>query len=177
MAWRPWLRRRLRRGECGASRAAGPIHKHWAVRKPWEAAVPVARANRRRASGNLDDARHRRRLPSCPAHRPRDLYGSILRTFGITPRANSSGGKERIGRISKMGDRYLRRLLVSGMTSQGRSVRRNPEAHPWATGPLRRKPAKPVAVAMANKAARTAWAVMTRDDICRAPKPATEEVP
>jgi len=39
--------------------------------------------------------------------------------LGLTPKANSSGGKERMGRISKMGDRYLRRLLVSGMTSQG----------------------------------------------------------
>ena len=96
--------------------------------------------------------------------------------LGLTPRANSSGGKERMGRISKMGDRYLRRLLVSGMTSQGRSVRRNPEVHPWATDLLRRKPAKLVAVAMANKAARIAWAVMTRDDIYRAPKPATEAI-
>ena len=96
--------------------------------------------------------------------------------LGLTPRANSSGGKERMGRISKMGDRYLRRLLVSGMTSQCRSVRRNPEVHPWATDLLRRKPAKLVAVAMANKAARIAWAVMTRDDIYRAPKPATEAI-
>ena len=56
-----------------------------AVRKPWEAAVPVARANRRRASGSLDDAPHRPQLPSYPADRPRDLYGSLLRTFGINP--------------------------------------------------------------------------------------------
>ncbi len=69
MAWR-----------CGAPRAARD-----AVRKPWEAAVPVARANRRSASGSLDDAPHRLRLPSCPADRPRDLYGSISRTFGINP--------------------------------------------------------------------------------------------
>jgi len=76
----------------------------------------------------------------------------------LTPRANSSGGKERQGRISKMGDRYLRRLLVSGLTSQLQSVRRHPDRHPWTTGLLHRKPAKLVAVAMANKAARTAWA-------------------
>jgi len=94
--------------------------------------------------------------------------------LGLTPRANSSGGRERMGRISKMGDRYLRRLLVSGMTSQGQSIRRNPDAHPWVTSLLRRKPAKLVAVAMANKAARIAWVVMTRDEIYRAPKPATE---
>jgi transposase len=95
--------------------------------------------------------------------------------LGLTPRANSSGGRERMGRISKMGDRYLRRLLVSGMTSQGQSIRRNPDAHPWVTSLLRRKPAKLVAVAMANKAARIAWVVMTRDEIYRAPKPATEQ--
>ncbi len=94
--------------------------------------------------------------------------------LGLTPRASSSGGKERMGRISKMGDRYLRRLLVNGMTSQGQSARRNPHAHPWVTSLLRRKPAKLVAVAMANKAARIAWVIMTRDQIYRAPKPATQ---
>ena len=67
--------------------------------------------------------------------------------LGLTPRANSSGGKERMGRISKMGDQYLRRLLVNGMTSLSQSVRRNPDAHPWVTSLMRRKPAKLVAVA------------------------------
>ena len=95
--------------------------------------------------------------------------------LGLTPRANSSGGKERQGRISKMGDRYLRRLLINGMTSQLQSVRRHPDRHPWTTGLLHRKPAKLVAVAMANKAARVAWVVMTRGEIYRAPKPTTEE--
>ena len=95
--------------------------------------------------------------------------------LGLTPRANSSGGKARAGRISKMGDRYLRRLLVSGMTSQLRSVRRHPDRHPWTTSLLHRKPAKLVAVAMANEAARTAWVIMTRDEIYRAPQCANQE--
>jgi transposase len=95
--------------------------------------------------------------------------------LGLTPRANSSGGKERLGHISKMGDRYLRRLLVNGMTSRLRWVRLRPEAQPWAAGLLRRKPAKLVAVAMANKAARVAWAVMTRDETYR-PRPSTGEL-
>jgi transposase len=95
---------------------------------------------------------------------------------GLTPRANCSGGKERLGRISKMGDQYLRRLLVNGMTSQLRWVRHHPEAHPWAAKLLRKKPAKLVAVAMANKAARTAWAVMTRGEIYRAPQPSTRQM-
>jgi transposase len=93
--------------------------------------------------------------------------------LGLTPRARCSGGKARVGRISKMGDRYLRRLLVNGMTSQLRWVRRRPEAHPWAAELLHRKPAKLVAVALANKAARIAWAVMTRGETYRAPQPST----
>ena len=90
--------------------------------------------------------------------------------LGLTPRANSSGGKERLGHISKMGDRYLRRLLVNGMTSRLRWVRLRPDIHPWAARLLHRKPAKLVAVAMANKTARIAWAVMTRDETYR-PQP------
>ena len=96
--------------------------------------------------------------------------------LGLTPRANSSGGKARLGHISKMGDQYLRRLLVNGMTSQLRWARLRPDAQPWAAGLLRRKPAKLVAVAMANKTARIAWAVMTRDEIYRAPQPTTKEI-
>ena len=95
--------------------------------------------------------------------------------LGLTPRANCSGGKDRSGRISKMGDRYLRRLLVNGATAQLQSVRRHPDRHPWIIGLLHRKPAKLVAVAMANKAARIAWVVMTREEIYRAPQPATQE--
>ncbi len=95
--------------------------------------------------------------------------------LGLTPRAHSSGGKERMGGISKMGDRYLRRLLVNGMTSRLRSVRRRPDAHPWAANLLRRKPAKLAAVAMANKTARIAWAVMTRGEIYRAPQRSTQQ--
>ena len=95
--------------------------------------------------------------------------------LGLTPRANSSGGKERLGRISKMGDRYLRRLLVNGKTSRLRWLRLCPDTQPWAAGLLRRKPAKLVAVAMANKAARVAWAVMTRDETYR-PQPTNGEL-
>jgi transposase len=96
-------------------------------------------------------------------------------SLGLTPKADSSGGKERMGRISKMGDQYLRQLLVSGMTSQLQSARRKPQAHPWVTGLLANgKPNKLVAVAMANKAARIAWVVMTRGEVYRARRPATE---
>jgi transposase len=95
--------------------------------------------------------------------------------LGLTPRANSSGGKERQGRISKMGDQHIRHLLVSGMTSQLRWARRHPDAHPWVASLLARKPAKLVAVAMANKAARIAWVVMTRGEVYRARQPSAQE--
>jgi len=95
-------------------------------------------------------------------------------SLGLTPKADSSGGRERMGRISKMGDRYLRRLLVSGMTSQLQAARRKPDAHPWVIGLLATKPNKLVAVAMANKAARIAWVVMTRGEVYHARHPVTE---
>ena len=95
-------------------------------------------------------------------------------SLGLTPKADCSGAKQRMGRISKMGDRYLRRLLVSGMTSQLQAARRKPQAHPWVTRLLASKPNKLVAVAMANKAARIAWVVMTRGEVYRARHPVTE---
>jgi len=93
--------------------------------------------------------------------------------LGLTPLARSSGGKERMGRISKMGDGYLRRLLVSGMMSQLRWAKTHPaEAPPWLVSLLERKPTKLVAVALANKTARIAWVVMTRGETYRSPQAA-----
>jgi transposase len=85
--------------------------------------------------------------------------------LGLTPLNRSSGGKERLGRISKMGDRYLRRLLVTGMTARIRAARTRPDrADPWMTSLLERKPVRLVTVAMANKTARIIWAVLTRNE-------------
>lgn len=85
--------------------------------------------------------------------------------LGLTPLNRSSGGKERLGRISKMGDRYIRRLLVVGMTSRIKQIKRRPEAYdPWFSSILDRKPAKLAAVAMANKTARIVWAVLSRGE-------------
>ncbi len=85
--------------------------------------------------------------------------------LGLVPRQNSSGGKERLGRISKQGDRYLRRLLVIGATSMLGVVKkqRTPD-EAWAVALLQKKPPRLVTVAMANKMARIAWAVMTRQE-------------
>src|SRR5471030_791416 len=89
--------------------------------------------------------------------------------IGLVPRQNSTGGKERLGSISKQGDRYLRRLLVLGAISIVGTARTRPEKYPWVTELLGRRPAKVVAVALANKMARTAWAVLARGEPYRAP--------
>lgn len=90
--------------------------------------------------------------------------------LGLTPLQNSSGGKERTGRISKMGDKYLRRLLVVGMTSLVWRARVSPEAvDPRINDLLARKPVRLATVAMANRTARIAWAVMTRGETYRRP--------
>jgi transposase len=83
--------------------------------------------------------------------------------IGLTPMQNSSGGKERLGGITKMGDKHLRKLLVVGATSLVRRAKHKPEtANPRLVALLARKPARLATVAMANKMARIAWAVMTR---------------
>lgn len=85
--------------------------------------------------------------------------------LGLTPINRSTGGKERLGRISKMGDRYIRNLMVVGMTSRMKQIKIAPERYdPWFAGLLERKPAKLAAVAMANKTARIIWAVLTRNE-------------
>jgi transposase len=84
--------------------------------------------------------------------------------LGLTPANKSSGGKEKLGRITKMGDQYLRSLLVVGMTSLVRQTRSHPErASKWLTSLLERKPARVATVAMANKTARIVWVVLTRN--------------
>ena len=91
----------------------------------------------------------------------RDLAAWI----GLTPLNKSSGGKERLGKISRMGDRYLRQLLVVGMSSQARLARSHPErVDPWTALMLERKPTRLATVAMANKTARIIWAVLTKNE-------------
>ncbi len=85
--------------------------------------------------------------------------------IGLVPRQNSTGGKERLGRISKQGDRYLRWLLVAGAMSVIRHGRKNNfSKRPWLADLVARKPAKVAAVALANKNARTAWALLVSGD-------------
>jgi len=89
--------------------------------------------------------------------------------LGLVPKQHSSGGKDRMGGISKMGDRYLRHLLVVGATAAIRYTRRKTTTvSTWVAQLLERKPARLVSVAVANKTARIAWAVMTREENYRA---------
>ena len=86
--------------------------------------------------------------------------------LGLTPRQSSSGGKERLGRITKMGDRYLRQLLILGATALVRYARDKPSTvDPRFVALLARKPARVASVAIANKMARIAWAVMARGGV------------
>jgi transposase len=89
--------------------------------------------------------------------------------IGLTPRESSSGGKQRLGSITKQGDRTLRRLLVLGATSWLRQVEKHPEkASPWLRGMMARRPKKVVAVAQAARTARILWAMLTHNQPYRA---------
>ena len=85
--------------------------------------------------------------------------------LGLVPRQHSTGGKPKLGRISKMGQRDLRRLLISGAMATVRwAVRRGATKDPWLARMLVRKPRMLVAVALANRMARIAWALMTKNE-------------
>ena len=89
---------------------------------------------------------------------------------GLVPRQHTTGGKPRLGRISKMGQRDLRRLLVTGAMAVIRHASRHSEiTDPWLAGMLARKPKKVVAVALANRTARRVWALATRKEAYRVP--------
>jgi transposase len=89
--------------------------------------------------------------------------------LGLVPRQRSTGGKTRLGRITKAGDREIRTLLVLGATSMVyRAVQWNSAAGAWTRGLLARRPVRLATVALANKMARIAWALMTRKEIYRA---------
>src|SRR5262245_21974196 len=90
--------------------------------------------------------------------------------IGLVPRQDSTGGKQKLGPISKQGDRYLRRILVVGAIAVLRRAQENPGKYPWLTQLLARRPFKVVAVALANKMARMAWALLAHGGTYRAPE-------
>ncbi len=98
----------------------------------------------------------------------RDLSAWI----GLVPKQTSTGGKERLGSISKAGNRYLRQLLVVGALSViGRAKQLGYTRHPWLVQLMERRSTKVAAIALANKIARIAWAMMARNEKYRTPQP------
>lgn len=130
------------------------------------AAVKADEAARRLTTipgvGPIIAATVRAAVPDPAAFRTgRDLAAWI----GITPRANSSGGKERLGKISKQGNKQLRTLLIVGATSILKQVRRGVKLPAWVVSLIARRPYKVAAVALANKMARTIWALLVKGGI------------
>jgi transposase len=90
--------------------------------------------------------------------------------LGLVPRQHSTGGRAKLGRVSKMGQRDIRRLLVIGAMSRIRWAERAERPHdPWLRQMLARKPRLMVAIALANKMARAVWAMMTKGEDYRVP--------
>ena len=88
--------------------------------------------------------------------------------LGVTPKHNSTGGKEKFGSITKQGNRYIRRLLVLGAISILRAApKRKSALCDWLVALRARKPAKVVAVALADKLARIVWAIITTGEAFR----------
>ena len=101
-------------------------------------------------------------LPALPTLKPSGPGGTSRPGLGWQ---NSSGGKERLGNISKRGDRYLRSLFTTGALAVIRYAKIHGTRHrPWLTALLARRPTKVAAIALANKLARMAWAMMAKGE-------------
>ncbi len=101
---------------------------------------------------------------------PSDQDGDFSAWIGLVPKQHSSGGKDRLGSISKQGDRYLRSLFTAGALAVIRYAKIHGTKHrPWLTALLARRPTKVAAIALANKIARMVWAMMARGERYKEP--------
>ncbi len=90
--------------------------------------------------------------------------------IGLVPKQNSSGGRDKLGNITKAGDRYLRSLFCAGALAVIRYAKKHGTKHrPWLTSLLNRRPTKVAAIALANKLARMAWAIMAKGEPYKEP--------
>ena len=94
--------------------------------------------------------------------------GHLAAWIGIVPENDSTGGKVKQKGLSKKGDRYLRSLLVAGAMAVVRQAQIRPDKQPWVTKLLGRMSAKQAAIAIANKTARIAWAIMVHGGVYEA---------
>lgn len=137
-------------------------------------------------------ANNARRLQTIPGVGPVtalaiEAFAPSLETFrsgrdfaawlGLVPRQHSSGGRQRLGRMSKVGQRDIRRLLIIGAMSRLNWLgRKSIREGSWLDSLTARKPRMLVAVALANKMARTIWAMITKQEDYRVPAPARSEL-
>ena len=132
---------------------------------------------RRRVDGATDEHPGNRAAVRDGALGPPAVAGEFRRGrdfaawLGLVPRQSSTGGKTKLGKISKMGQRDLRRLLVVGAMATVERAARRGTREPWLAGMLARKRRMLVAVAPANRRARIAWTLITKNEYYRAPLP------
>jgi transposase len=115
-----------------------------------------------------DVSAFRSAVASGRSDRWRDPLATLSAWLGLTPKPNSSGSKERLGAISKMGNRYIRRLLYLGAMGVISTRKRTDPGEDWLGEMLRKKPLKVVAIALANRMARQIWAMLRTGEAWRA---------